>query len=343
VTADRFAAAADAAFLPVAAALALGHIPGAVLGLADGSRREIRSGGDAALLPQPEPMHPDLLFDLASLTKVVLTTTEVLRLVESGRVDLDDALSQHLPDLHQYATEHPVRRITVRHCLAHRSGLPAVVPLYTWGSEPETLTALVLQKDWPLGEPVYSDIGFILLGLLVERLRDRPLRDCLPQGNFAVMPGSARSVATERCPWRGRILRGEVHDENAFALGGIAGHAGLFGTAGALLDFAARLLAGQVLRPATLSAMVEPQGGAHGLGWQIRHEGWSGGSLCSARTVGHTGFTGTALWIDLDRGLAWTLLTNRVHPTRHVETGIRNLRRSVSNVVAGAWDGARSS
>jgi CubicO group peptidase (beta-lactamase class C family) len=132
-------------------------------------------------------------------------------------------------------------------------------------------------------------------------------------------------------------MRGEVHDENAYALGGLAGHAGLFGSAAAVLDFAQRFLAEEVLRPATVAEMLRTDGHPHGLGWQVRHEGWSGGSLCSPDTIGHTGFTGTALWLDLERGHAWTLLTNRVHPSRHVETGIQALRRGVSNAVSAAW------
>jgi CubicO group peptidase (beta-lactamase class C family) len=332
------AAAADAAFALVDEAIVAGRIPGAALGIVTlQGDRAIRFGGHAALVPDRVPLAEDALFDLASLTKVILTTTEVLRLVEAGRVDLDDPLVLHLPDLRQYQPDHPVRRITIRRALSHRSGLPSVEPLYTWGSDPETLKALVLQKDWTLGADAYSDVNYVLLGILVERLRGTPLRDLLPPGDFAVSPGPARAVATERCTWRNRVLRGEVHDENAFALGGLAGHAGLFGSAAAVLEFAQAFLAGDVLRPATIAEAQRSQGHPHGLGWQVRHEGWSGGSLCSPETIGHTGFTGTALWIDLERGHAWTLLTNRVHPSRHVETGIQTLRRSVSNAVSAAW------
>lgn len=330
--------AIDEAFEPAAEAVAAGRIPGAVLGIAtEDGRRALRFAGHAAIEPERVPMRADALFDLASLTKVMLTTTEVLRLAEQGRIDLDDALAVHLPDLRQYVPDHPVRRITVRQCLAHRSGLPAVEPLYTWGSDPDTLDALVLQRDWALGAEVYSDVNFVLLGILLERKTGRRLRELLPAGDFAVMPGPERAVATERCTWRRRVIRGEVHDENAFALGGLAGHAGLFGTADAVLDFATALLRGEVLRPATLAAMRRPQGREHGLGWQLPFPGWSGGSLCSPDTIGHTGFTGTGLWIDWERRFAWTLLTNRVHPTRHVETGIMALRRATGNRVAAAW------
>ena len=124
-------------------------------------------------------------------------------------------------------------------------------------------------------------------------------------------------------------MRGEVHDENAFALGGASGHAGLFGGIDAVLGFARALMAGEVLAPDTLATMRAPHSATRALGWEIRHPDWAGGLVCSPATIGHTGFTGTGLWIDWDRGLAWSLLTNRVHPTRHVDTGIQMLRRRV--------------
>jgi CubicO group peptidase (beta-lactamase class C family) len=129
------------------------------------------------------------------------------------------------------------------------------------------------------------------------------------------------------------VMRGEVHDENAYALGGAAGHAGLFGTARAVLSFAGDLLDGRVLGEVGMAALRHRETSRRGLGWEIAHSGWSGGDRCTAATIGHTGFTGTGLWIDWDRGLAWTLLTNRVHPTRHAETGIVPLRRLVGDLV----------
>src|ERR1700744_1835045 len=139
----------------------------------------------------------------------------------------------------------------------------------------------------------------------------------LPPG-LTWYPEPSETAATERGTWRGRVLRGEVHDENAFALGGAAGHAGLFGTIDGLLDFAQGLL--RVGEPA-LAGIRTKQSAPRTLGWEARHQGWSGGDTCSEETIGHTGFTGTGLWIDFHRGLAWSLLTNRVHPTRHPDTG----------------------
>ena len=136
-------------------------------------------------------------------------------------------------------------------------------------------------------------------------------------------------------------MKGEVHDENAFALGGAPGHAGLFGT----VDGRARLRAracstAAAPRPAMLEAIRTPVHGDRTCGWERRFAGWHGGDACSAETIGHTGFTGTGLWVDFDRGLAWTLLTNRVHPTRHRETGIVELRRATGDAVIAALDAA---
>ncbi|MCA8931532.1 MAG: serine hydrolase, partial [Rhodospirillaceae bacterium] len=162
-------------------------------------------------------------------------------------------------------------------------------------------------------------------------------------GLAAAPPAGAEIAATEDCQWRGRVLVGEVHDENAAGLGGFAGHAGLFGTMDGVLDAAAAILSGTWLGPAAMEVMSARHTPTRAFGWQIRHAvpagaepPWTGGSLCSARTIGHTGFTGTGLWIDLERGYAWALLTNRVHPTRHAETGIQDLRRAVGNRLAAA-------
>ncbi len=334
---------AECAFEPVQRAVKDGHLPGAVLGLitADGTRT-VRWTGSATLVPAPEPIDRGTVFDLASLTKVLVTTPAILKLVERGQADLDDPLARHLPDLCHYAPDAPVRRMTLRDCLAHRTGLPATEPIYAWGGDPNALRALILQRHWPVGEPVYSDLDFILLGFVLERrLKTRFVElpiDLAPGGALTFWPEPDRCAATEDCPWRGRVLRGEVHDENAWALAG-AGHAGLFGTVDGVLDAALAILEGRVLSPAALEEMARPHVRRFALGWEHRHEGWAGGSLCSSRTIGHTGFTGVGLWIDQARGLAWTLLTNRLHPSRHGPFEMVHLRRAVGNVVAaGGWD-----
>jgi CubicO group peptidase (beta-lactamase class C family) len=330
----------DRAFEPAREAVESGRIPCAVLGLVTADGRAARWAGHSQIDPVREPVSRGTFFDLASLTKVIVTTTEILRLVERGRIGLDDPLVRAIPDLRQYDPEAAERRLTFRQCLAHRTHLPAVEPLYTYGQDPETLRAFILQRVWGSGPPVYSDINFMLLGIAIERLTGRNLAELpLPSG-FAFRPDPARCAATERCTWRGRVMKGEVHDENAYALGGAAGHAGLFGTVDAVMDFAASLLDGTGLSPESLDAIRAGVSDTRAVGWEMRHPGWSGGETCSRRTIGHTGFTGTGLWIDFERRLAWTLLTNRVHPTRHRETGIVGLRRATGERVIAAFDGA---
>lgn len=329
----------DSAFAPAAQAVAEGRIPGATLGIvaADG-RRWVQLAGMAALIPEPEPLTEAHWFDLASLTKVIATTTLILRLAERGRLDLDRPLTDAIPDLRQYDVDNaPERRLTFRDCLAHRTFLPAVEPIYTYGADPDRLRAFVLQREWRHGPPVYSDINFILLGIAVERIIGGTLSGPMLGKGFGFGPPPGPAVSTEHCAWRGRVLRGEVHDENAAALGGAAGHAGLFGTVAGVLDFAWGLLDGSGILPETMEAIRTRVHADRTCGWEARFDGWHGGDSCSPATIGHTGFTGTGLWIDFDRGLAWTLLTNRVHPTRHRESGIAELRRATGEAVIEAW------
>jgi CubicO group peptidase (beta-lactamase class C family) len=330
---------ADTAFEPAAAAVREERIPGAVLGMvASNGERSVRLAGCSQIVPVRESVSRETWFDLASLTKVIFTTTTILHLVDNGLIALDDPLTTAIPDLRQYDLNAAERRLTFRQCLAHQTHLPAVEPLYTYGQDPQTLRAFVLQRVWPRGEPVYSDINFILLGLAIERLTGRALTDQALAAGLTFRPDPLRCAATERCTWRGRVLRGEVHDENAFALGGASGHAGLFGTIDGVLDFALALLKGDVLSGESLAAVRSRQSDTRTLGWEARYPGWSGGDACSAGTIGHTGFTGTGLWVDFDRGLAWSMLTNRVHPTRHRDSGILPLRRRTGELVIAAYD-----
>jgi CubicO group peptidase (beta-lactamase class C family) len=329
----------EQAFEPAAAAIHGGSIPGAVLGLvtADGERA-VRWAGFAQIEPRREDMTRETCFDLASLTKVIFTTTHILRLVEDGRIGLDDPLTKAIPDLRQYDVNAAERRLTFRQCLAHQTHLPAVEPLYTYGQDPQTLRAFILQRVWPSGPPVYSDINFMLLGIAIERITGIPLSNQpLPSG-FTFRPDPSRCAATEQCTWRGRTVRGEVHDENAFALGGASGHAGLFGTIDAVLDFALSLLDGSGLSEGSLQAIRARQSEKRTIGWEGAYPGWHGGDACSSDTIGHTGFTGTGLWIDFERRLAWSLLTNRVHPTRHRDSGIVDLRRATGERTIALFD-----
>jgi len=309
-------------------------IPGAVLGVATrAGDRAACAVGSAQVEPHAIPMRRETWFDLASLTKVLFTTPTILNLVAQGRIGLDDGLASAIPDLRQYDLTAPERRLTFRQCLAHQTHLPAVEPLYTYGQDPATLRAFVLQREWRVGASAYSDINFILLGIAVERLTGYKLHEQTLRPGLSFRPDPEGTAATERCSWRGRVLRGEVHDENAFALGGAAGHAGLFGTVDGVLDAAQEMLDGHAPGIADIRTR---QSATRTLGWEARHDGWSGGDACSEDTIGHTGFTGTGLWVDFRRGVAWTLLTNRVHPTRHGDTGISSLRRRVSDLIAAA-------
>jgi CubicO group peptidase (beta-lactamase class C family) len=315
-------------------------IPGASLGIVTATgERAVLVEGYAALEPECEVLKREHWFDLASVTKVIATTTMILQLAEQRRLDLDDFLITAIPDLRQYdevgAAE---RRLTFRDCLAHGTHLPAVFPIYTYGDDPERLRAFVLQREWAKGPPVYSDINFILLGIAIERITGASLRDWSFRPGLSFGPPPGPAVATEHCSWRGRVMRGEVHDENAFALGGAAGHAGLFGTVDGVLDFAQGLLDGSGASAFVREAIRQPHGQERTLGWERHYRGWQGGEACSVETIGHTGFTGTGLWIDFERGLAWTLLTNRIHPTRHVDNGIFELRPEVGDAVIGAFD-----
>ena len=164
--------------------------------------------------------------------------------------------------------------LTFRQCLAHHTHLPAVEPLYTYGQDPQTLRAFVLQRVWRPGPPVYSDINFILLGIAIERLSGSALIDAKLPAGLTFRPDATRCAATERCTWRGRVIRGEVHDENAFALGGASGHAGLFGT----IDGRARLRARASRRLAALARLHRRHSSSRtsatrSVGWECRHAG----------------------------------------------------------------------
>lgn len=321
----------ESAFQPVEVAVRSGRIPGAVLGIveADGTRLT-RAIGKAQVIPSARPMTTETWFDLASLTKVIFTTRRILELAEAGEIDLDAPLTTLLPDLCQYDLSAWQRKVTFRQCLGHQTPFPAVEPVYTYGSDPARLRAFVMQRDWRAGPPVYSDINFILLGIVLERLAGARIRELDPGPGFAWSAPEAASAATEYCHWRERFLVGEVHDENCSALQG-AGHAGLFGTVDAVLGFAHDRLSGDKTGDPVTRLMRQPLSPTRTHGWERPYPGWSGGDRANASVIGHTGFTGTGLWIDFLTGRAITLLTNRVHPSRHFDSGIMALRRAVGD------------
>jgi CubicO group peptidase (beta-lactamase class C family) len=303
------------------------------------------------------PVQMDTQFDLASVTKLFVATAFMLQ-VESGRRKLDEAVSRTIPEFAGLrpvqAYEHPLQpgqfvqpapgaaemvdagKVTYRHLLTHSAGLPAWRPLK---DQPDAGAALRMALNtafyYPTGtRTIYSDIGLILLGLAVERtLRRRldeqvydfvtwPLRllhtRYLP---LAGQPYDTRNIApTEVCAWRGRRVVGEVHDENAARLGGIAGHAGLFSTAGDLAQFGQAFLNTwqPLLKPATVAEMarLQAQEGTtrRGLGFALWcDDPQASGNPFSPSAFGHTGFTGTSLWMDPERKLVVAVLTNRVY------------------------------
>ena len=278
----------------------------------------------------------DTVFDLASLTKVIATTTLAMRAVDARRLNLDAPLASLLP--HWRGEDRAA--VTAADLLAHASGLTAHLPFYRdhrgrQEFEP-AISALPLEYA-PRSGSIYSDLGFILLGFLLEDAfgagLDTAFRAAVEQhawGDLRFRPPHGwreRTAPTEFDAWRGRLLLGEVHDENAWALGGVAGHAGLFGTAAAVGRFARTIAAGFQGRPTVAGAatfrrfMTRTQvpGSSRALGWDTMLPTSSCGRRMSARAVGHTGFTGTSLWIDPAADAYVVLLTNRVYPTRNNE------------------------
>lgn len=340
----------DSGFAPVEQAIQRGPIPGAAaaIGTRDGERMacfgRTEAGGGAVT--------PDTWYDLASLTKVMCTTPLVLDAMSSGLLDPRAPLRDVLPEIAWLQPTPNLGDATILQLATHTSGLVAWQPLYTLGVDRATHFARLLHA--PLastaGQIVYSDLGFMLLGHLLERIHGKPL-DALARDLFArvgldehvafSLPEGAPVAPTEVCPWRGRLLRGEVHDENAAAIGGISGHAGLFATLRGVCGYARALLSCRLHSAAVLEylstehARAElPELERRGFGWSLMFPGWSGGDLMSRRSIGHTGFTGTGIWIDLERGSYTVLLTNRVHPSRHVESNIVGLRRAFNHCAA---------
>lgn len=330
-----------------------GCFPGAVLLVARRGRvAYFKAFGYAQLYPERRPMTADAVFDLASLTKVVATTPVILRLAEMGELSLDDPVSLYFPAFNEGSKS----KVRIWHLLTHTSGLPAHIPLYSLLGRREDaynyIAGLSLEYE-PGTKVVYSDLGFILLGRIAELVAGKPLDELAKELVFeplgmretAFNPPPElreRAAATEHCKLRNRILKGEVHDENAWFMGGVAGHAGLFSTASDLALYAQMWLnrgslgSARVLSPATveLATRNHTQGlnECRGLGWALNCRPCSCGDLMSPKAYGHTGFTGTSLWIDPAYELSVILLTNRVHPTRENQCLLR-ARRLIHNAV----------
>ncbi len=358
-------------------AVARGVFPGAVLLVRDGERVfYLRAFGDRQIEPQRAPMQEGTIFDLSSLTKPLATGVALMLLVRDGKVHPDDRVTRFFHNFGVYGKTH----VTMRHLLCHSSGLPAVRPYYKLilqlekkGEKVNFLGSdaakeFVYQQisrerpEAPAGSRVvYSDLGFILLGALVELVTgttlDRFCQECIfrPLGMRAtsfidlslvrtrrIEPVTEMIAATERCPWRKRVLCGEVHDDNAYAMGGVAGHAGLFAAARDVDTLLCRLKACWSGTDDFLPAPIVRQfwtrdtaipASTWTLGWDTPSPSNSAaGSLFSPSTIGHLGFTGTSFWMDLERDRHVILLTNRVHPSRD-NNAIREFRPMIHDAI----------
>jgi CubicO group peptidase (beta-lactamase class C family) len=290
----------------------------------------------------------ETIYDLASLTKVVGTTTAVMLLYDEGRIDLDAPVREYLPEF----TGGERDSVTIRQLLEHRSGLPADRDIWRVARTPIEARTAVLSVPLvcrPGDCYIYSDLGAIILGLAVERITGLGLDVYLHERVFGPLgmthtffrPADSlrKHVApTARTSDGGQMVRGVVHDENASALGGVAGHAGLFSTAGDLAVFAQMLLNGgvydgvRIVSDSTVRLFTTRSAGSRALGWAMADGQWGSGRYHSDGSFGHVGFTGTSIWIDPDRQLFVVLLTNRVHPTRQNEK-IAQVRPALHDAV----------
>jgi len=367
----------------IAKAIEKQEIPGAVL-LARMPRHgevieHFSRHGLAVTRPERLPMLRETVFDLASLTKPLATTTAVMLLESDGALGLDDPVSKHLPVF----SERDKDGVTVRHLLTHTSGLKPLRRFHEdllarerkkgerWIGTPaarEFVVDRVLRSGLvhePGSAAVYGDLDFIALGALVEAVSHQSLdafcqaRIFGPLGmddTFFVRVGEGepglpdavrrRTVASEDCPWRNRIVWGEVHDSNAAVMGGVAGHAGLFSTADDVMKFALTLLdvwhgRSEVWPRESLRAFTKrqdiPEGSDWALGWDTPTEGASSsGRYFSRESVGHLGFTGTSVWIDLPSEAVVVFLTNRQHT--HEKKSRFELRPTVHDLVREAFE-----
>jgi CubicO group peptidase (beta-lactamase class C family) len=321
-----------------------------------GSRSACRwqfASGRLSFAGDAEAVDIDAVFDLASLTKVIATATLATGLVERATVALDAPVADLLPSW----TAPDRLAVTTRDLLEHCSGLPGCRPYFQQMSGRADFQDAISREPLeyePRQRSIYSDLGFILLGFILEDGADATLDAQFDRWRLAAgvraplgfLPDTSlqsRIAATEHDPWRGHLLKGEVHDENTFALGGVAGHAGLFGTASAVGDVARwwmDRLAGQDDPASGISADVarlfvqrsSVPGSSRALGWDTMLPTSSCGNLLSREAIGHTGFTGTSLWIDPAQDLYAVLLTNRVHPSRANEA-VQQVRRDFHDAV----------
>jgi len=338
--------------------------PGAVLLVARGEDIVFfHNVGNRALIPKTLPMEKETIFDLASLTKPLGTTLAIMRAVDEGLLGLDIPISS-LIERFRWKDK---ADITPRLLLNHSSGLPDWKPYYLElmklpiEERKPAVRRLIMEEslhEEPQTVSLYSDLGFILLEWIIEVITGKDLSEFLdatfyhPLGlktlyldNITADAAYKKEshAATEHCPWRKEIIQGHVHDENAYALGGYSGHAGLFGTALDIFILTTVLVniyhgySSGLLKCKTVRTFLSRQGIVSGSTWAL---GWdtpskknsSSGNYFSSSSVGHTGFTGTSIWIDLEKKITVIFLTNRIHPSRSNET-IRNFRPELHNLI----------
>lgn len=341
----------------VSEGLAARRMPGCVVLIAHGGRTVfLRAYGRRQVEPTPEPMTTDTIFDLASLTKPIATATSIFQLIERGKLRLDERVGECLPHV-----TGPAAAITVEQLLLHTSGLIPDNALADYDGSPDAALAKLFAQTprTPPGSAFkYSDVGFLFLGEIVRKRSGQPLDQFTRENLFGPLgltdtgylpPEDRRSriAPTERRD--GQWLRGVVHDPRAARLGGVAGHAGLFGTAEELAVYAQMLLNGgsyggrTLLQPETIATMTARHAvpsGFRTLGWDSQ-SGYSTnrGQGFSNRAFGHGGFTGTALWVDPERKLIVIFLSNRLHPDG--KGNVNSLAGRIGTVAAEAVDAAR--
>jgi CubicO group peptidase (beta-lactamase class C family) len=340
----------DAARYVLERAIADRAFPGAIVEV--GTDRDVIwrcAAGTLSYEPGAAPVRDDTVYDLASLTKVLATAALLMREVERGSVALEDPLPRLLPACGMPA----LMDVTVEDALSHCTGFPAYRPFYQTVQGAQDFERAICGTPLeyvPRSRSIYTDLGFMLLGFVLGRevaLQDRfdAMWTQMATGEeLQFLPPArwrSRTAPTERDPWRQRVLVGEVHDENAAALGGVAGHAGLFGTAPAVGAFARHIfqvLDGKmgVFAEASVRRFVTRREGIRGssraLGWDTMLPSSSCGTRMSPSAFGHTGFTGTSLWLDPPSGDYVVFLSNRVHPTRTNEA-IQKIRPALHDAV----------
>jgi CubicO group peptidase (beta-lactamase class C family)/beta-glucosidase-like glycosyl hydrolase len=344
------------------AAVREGVFPGGVLAVGHRGRLvTLHPFGHLGYERDGAPVTPETVYDLASLTKVVGATSAAMVLTERGSLDLDAPVVRYLPEFARGPDAPAKAQIQVRHLLTHSSGLPGYLQLFQEVQSREELLERIypLPLEYPPGtRSVYSDLGMILLGEILERASGEPLDVFLEQAVFEPL-GLSSTRYKPPSSWRARIaptedaregrthlIHGEVHDGNAWVMGGVSAHAGLFSTAGELARFCQWLLNGgiyahrRIVRRSTIELFTTRQNlpdSSRALGWDTPSANSSSGQFFSARAFGHTGFTGTSIWVDPEKELFVVLLTNRVHPTRENEK-IRAFRPQLHDAVNQALD-----